>query len=92
MYTGSNFSTNFAPPEIPEPMRKNIRPSDFVLVVVSKNSPLGNRYYAERVAVEVLASDETSSAVSGNLGYGDYIITAASKPVEPKDQVRMKDK
>ena len=65
---------------------------DFVLVVVSKNSPLGNRYYAERVAVEVLASDETSSAVSGNLGYGDYIITAASKPVEPKDQVRMKDK
>lgn len=65
---------------------------DFILTVVSKSSPLGNRYYAERVAVEVLASDETSSAVSGNLGYGDYIITAASKPVEPKDQVRMKDK
>ncbi len=65
---------------------------DFVLVVVSKNSPLGNRYYAERVAVEVLASDETSSAVSGNLGYNEYVITAASKPVEPKDQVRMKDK
>ncbi|MBR6069030.1 MAG: biotin/lipoyl-binding protein [Ruminococcus sp.] len=65
---------------------------DFVLVVVSKNSPLGNRYYAERVAVEVLASDETSSAVSGNLGYNEYVITASSKPVEPKDQVRMKDK
>ncbi len=65
---------------------------DFVLTVVSKNSPLGNRYYAERVAVEVLASDETSCAVSGNLGYGEYIITASSKPVEPKDQVRMKDK
>ncbi|MCQ2490322.1 MAG: RND transporter [Ruminococcus sp.] len=65
---------------------------DFVLTVVSKSSPLGNRYYAERVAVEVLASDETSSAVSGNLGYGEYIITASSKPVSPKDQVRMKDK
>lgn len=65
---------------------------DFVLTVVSKNSPLGNRYYAERVAVEVLASDETSCAVSGNLGYGEYIITASSKPIEPKDQVRMKDK
>lgn len=68
------------------------RDGDFVLTVVSKSSPLGNRYYAERVSVEVLASDETSSAVSGSLGYGAYVITAASKPVEPKDQVRMKDK
>jgi len=65
---------------------------DFVLTVASKSSPLGNRYYAERVAVQILASDETSSAVSGDLGYGAYIITASSKPVEPKDQVRMKDK
>lgn len=63
----------------------------FVLVVESKSSPLGNRYYARRVPVEVLVSDEASSAVQGSLGSGDYIITASSKPIQPNDQVRMKD-
>lgn len=63
----------------------------FVLTVKSKSSPLGNRYYAERVSVEVLASDETSCAVSGDILSGEYVITAASKPVSPNDQVRMKD-
>lgn len=63
----------------------------FVLTVKSKSSPLGNRYFAERVNVEVLASDETSSAVSGDISMSDYVITAASAPVKPDDQVRMKD-
>lgn len=63
----------------------------FVLTVKSKSSPLGNRYYAERINVEVLASDETSSAVNGSLTAGAYVITAASMPVSPGDQVRMKD-
>ncbi|MBR6581343.1 MAG: RND transporter [Ruminococcus sp.] len=63
----------------------------FVLTVQSKSSPLGNRYYAQRVPVEVIASDEMSSAVSGSINYGDYVIIAASKPVAPGDQVRMKD-
>ncbi|MBD5159235.1 MAG: RND transporter [Ruminococcus sp.] len=63
----------------------------FVLVVNSKSSPLGNRYFADRVDVEVLASDEVSSAVQGGITSGNYIITTASKPVSPKDQVRMKD-
>lgn len=64
----------------------------FVLKVSSKSSPFGNRYYAERVKVEVLASDETSHAVQGGISRGDSIITAASKPVSAGDQVRMKDK
>lgn len=64
----------------------------FVLKVKSKNSPFGNRYYAERVMVEVLASDETSSAVQGGVSRGDSLITAASKPISAGDQVRMKDK
>lgn len=63
----------------------------FVLTVQSKSSPLGNRYYAQRVPVEVICSDEISSAVSGSINYGDYVIIAASKPVSPGDQVRMKD-
>ncbi len=63
----------------------------FVLTVQSKSSPLGNRYYAQRIPVEVVSSDEISSAVSGSINYGDYVIVAASKPVSPGDQVRMKD-
>lgn len=63
----------------------------FVLTVISKSSPLGNRYYVQKVPVEIQASDEVSSAVSGNISNGDYVITAASKPVSAGDQVKMKD-
>ncbi|MBP5379212.1 MAG: RND transporter, partial [Ruminococcus sp.] len=72
-----------------------VRPDNddnYVLVVRSKSTPLGNRYYAERVTVNEEAKDEVSSAVSGDLNRGDYVITASSKPINPGDQVRMKDK
>lgn len=64
----------------------------FVLAVNSKSSPLGNRYFAEKISVEVIASDEISSAVQGGISSGSYIITTSSEPVNPNDQVRMKDK
>jgi hypothetical protein len=38
---------------------------DFILTVVSKSSPLGNRYIATRVDIEKVASDDTNTAVSG---------------------------
>lgn len=60
----------------------------FVLVVTAKSSPLGNRYVAERVAVEVLASDDTASAVSGGFTGGEMIIATSSKPIEAGMQVR----
>ena len=63
----------------------------FVLVVDSKNSPLGNRYYARRVAVEVLAEDDMNSAVTGDLGYGSYVITTSNAPVKNGDMVRLAD-
>lgn len=64
----------------------------FVLVVRSESTPLGNRYFAERIDVFVAASDEVSSAVSGgDLRPGQYIITASSAPIASGDQVRMKD-
>ena len=64
----------------------------YVYTVRSKNTPLGNRYYAEKVEVNVEASDVSSCAVSGGLNRGDYIITTSSKPLKSGDQVRMKDK
>lgn len=63
----------------------------FVLTVKSKSSPLGNRYFAERVDVEVLASDEISCAVQGSLNMGEYVITNSSKPINSGEQVKMKD-
>lgn len=61
----------------------------FVLAVEAKNSPLGNRYYARRVEVTVLAEDDLNSAVSGELGWGDFVITTSSLPVKSGDMVRM---
>ena len=61
----------------------------FVYVIQAKNSALGNRYFARRVNVEVLASDDNNSAVTGNLDYGDYVITTSSAPIKSGDQVRM---
>ena len=63
----------------------------FVLRVVSKSSPLGNRYYAERVDVNVLASDATQSAIDASFSWGDYIITKASVPISDGMQVRVSE-
>lgn len=60
----------------------------FVLVVTAKSSPLGNRYVATRVDVQVLAEDDTNAAVSG-LAQGDYVITTSSKPLEAGTLVRL---
>ncbi len=63
----------------------------FVLAVTAKSSPLGNRYIAERLDIEVLASDDTSSAVSGAIYENQFIITASTKPIEAGMQVRLVD-
>ena len=61
----------------------------YVLLLEQKASALGNRYYATRIDVEELASDDTQVAVSGALSQWDYVITSASKPVEAGSQVRL---
>lgn len=61
----------------------------FILIVESKSSPLGNRYIATRVDIEVLASDDTQSAISGGLYGYEYVITTSTKPVEAGKQVRL---
>lgn len=63
----------------------------FILIIEYKSSPLGTRYMATRVDVEVVASDDTQSAISGAVyGYED-VITTSTKPVEPGKQVRLPD-
>ncbi len=63
----------------------------FILTVESKSSPLGNRYIATRVDVEVLATDDTQSAIYGGLYGYEYIIKTSTKPVEAGQQVRLAD-
>ncbi len=63
----------------------------FILKVSQKSSPLGNRYYAERVDVEVLASDDTQSAIQGALEGWEFVITTSTKPVEAGQLVRLPD-
>lgn len=61
----------------------------FILVVKSKSSPLGNRYIAARVDIEVLASDDTTAAISGSLEGDEYVITTATSPIQAGNQVRL---
>ena len=63
----------------------------FVLAVTAKNSPLGNRYIAKRVKIEVLAQDDNNAAVTADLSNGDYVITTSSAPISSGDMVRLAD-
>ncbi len=60
----------------------------FVLTVTSKKTPLGVRYTAVRTNIEVIASDDTNSAVSGLYG-SEFVITNATSPISDKQQVRL---
>lgn len=62
----------------------------FVLVVTEKSTPLGNRYKIKRAEVEVMASDDTMSGVSGSLSEYEDVVTNASRPLEEGMQVRLK--
>jgi len=61
----------------------------FVLIIESKSTPLGNRYYARRVNVEIITSDDSQSAITGAFDGFVYVITTTSKPVEENQQVRL---
>ena len=63
----------------------------FILIVESKPGPLSTRYIASRVDVEVLASDDTQSAVSAALYGYEFVITTSTKPVEAGKQVRLSE-
>lgn len=63
----------------------------FVLIVESRATPLSTRYTATRVDVEVLASDDTRSAITGGLYPYDYVVTTSDKPVNAGQQIRLAD-
>ncbi len=61
----------------------------FILIIRQKSSPLGNRYFAKRVDVEIAASDDVNSAVTGELEGYEYVITTSTNSIKAGDQVRL---
>jgi len=64
---------------------------DFVLIIMTRSTPVGNRHIATRADITVIASDDTNSAIAGALSGWDFVITRASEPIEPGMQVRLTD-
>lgn len=61
----------------------------FVLIIQEKSTPFGNRYKAKRVDAQVMASDETKSAITADIDSWEYVITTSNQPVAAGDQVRL---
>ena len=74
---------------VPKSAVKEDKNGKFILIVQAKSSPLGNRYKAYKVNVEVIASDDTSAAVSGSISGNEFVITASDTPIESGMQVRL---
>ena len=83
---GGNYETI-----VPNSSIRSDNNGKFVLAIVAKSSPLGNRYIATRIDVQVLATDDVNSAVSGGITTSDMVITTSTKPIEPGTQVRLAD-
>ncbi len=65
----------------------------FVYITKTKSTPLGNRYVATRVPVEILASDDVNCAVSSAdyPNFYEFVITSTTKPISDGDYVRLAD-
>jgi chromosome segregation ATPase len=62
----------------------------FILIARAKNTPLGNRYTAERVDVTVLEKDAYNSALDAGTDFGyEYVITTSTRPLEAGTLVRL---
>ena len=76
---------------VPNSAVRNDSNGTFVLVLKTRQSPLGNRYIVSRESVKVLAKDDTNSAISGAIGAYTYVITTSTRAVSSGDQVRLAD-
>ncbi len=61
----------------------------YILTVESKSTPISTRYIAKRVNVNVVASDDTRSAITGDFQNYGYVIATSTKPINDKEQVKL---
>ncbi|MBQ7460573.1 MAG: HlyD family efflux transporter periplasmic adaptor subunit [Oscillospiraceae bacterium] len=76
---------------IPKSALRSDTNGDFVLRIITKQTPLSTRYIAERVAITKVAEDDTMVAVTSDLSYNDCLITTTSAPISSGMQVRLAD-
>lgn len=76
---------------IPKSAIRSDTNGDFVLRIITKQTPISTRYIAERVAITKVAEDDTMVAVTGDLSYNDCLITTTSAPITSGMQVRLAD-
>jgi len=63
--------------------------SKFILIIEQRSTPISNRYYATRVDVEIIVQDDNNAAIIAPLMGWEYVITSATRPVAPGQQVRL---
>lgn len=76
---------------VPNSAIREDKDGNFILTVKTKSTPLGTRYTARKIPVEILQSDDKNTAISGAIDYGDYVITTSSKMIQSGDLVRLED-
>ncbi|MGN1416216.1 MAG: HlyD family efflux transporter periplasmic adaptor subunit [Oscillospiraceae bacterium] len=76
------------PAVVPNSAVREDKNGKYVLVVESKSTALGSRYYAVRYSVDVLASNDSKTAVSGLTG-SEFVVISSSTPIEEGQQVKL---
>lgn len=76
---------------IPKAALKKDSKGEFVWVLNTNESPLGNKYTVQRVEVKSIDSDDKSVAVRGNLTYGASVVVTTSKEVQDGKRVRLSE-
>ena len=76
---------------VPNSAVRNDANGTFVLILQTRQSPLGNRYIVTRESVKVLAKDDTNSAISGSIGAYTYVVTTSTRSISSGDQVRLSE-
>lgn len=74
---------------VPNSAIRNDANGYFVLILQTKQSPIGNRYIVRRENIKILARDDTNCAISGAIGAYTYVVTNSTKSITAGDQVRL---
>lgn len=76
---------------VPNAAVRKSNEGSFVLILTVKKTPFGERYIATKIPVTEKASDDTNTAIAGDLTQGDYVIVSATKPLADGEEFRIKE-
>lgn len=79
-------STKTCDKVVPSSAIRNDNSGDYVYKLVEKSSPLGNRYIVQKVSITKDVFDDTNTAIMGDIGLGDFVVTQYNKPIENSGQ------